>query len=849
MHIIRRHLVSASALGMLIILSSIGAAWSAPAASATAPTLPQTAAAQSAASWLGRQFTPGGFIPLSGSNTPDYSTTVNSLLALAAANVDATTAQSALTFLEANSTSYITVDGAPGPGQLSLLILDAHALGADPTHFGATNLVTSLTATEQSTGANIGRFGTDAQVADYNAGPYDQGLALAALHAAGVTADAPAISWLQNAQCPDGGWTAPDTTTNPCSGNPAQFEGPDTNTTATAIEGLVAQGGLTTAIENNALSFIESSQDPDAGWGYEPNPSGAPGNTDPNSTSQVLQALLAMGQSPASFTKNNNSPVSTLLSFVITTGPDTGAISSPFGSPTAGDNLATYQTVPALAGLSLSFGPAAAPAVTGLSIGFGPLTGGTSVVITGTNLNALSVSFGATPAPSFIVNSPTSLTAIAPPAVSAGTVDVTVTSFGGTSAMTSADQFTYQLSEGAYSPLTPVRACDTRPGNPSMLTQPGAQCNGDTLSAGGILSVKIAGNFGVPANVLSVVLNVTVVNPTAAGFLTAFPTGTTLPTTSNINYVTGQVVPNLVAIGIGAGGGVSFYSSAATDLVVDVEGYTATAAAQGAGSGLYNALSSPTRICDTRSGAANSVPSNPCTGHTLAPGGTLNVQVAGANGVPAGAIAVVVNLTVVNPAAAGYLSAYPLGSPPVPASSNVNFTAGQTVPNRAIVALSSGGTTPGSLTISSSAATDVVIDVSGYYTAAAGSGTTFNAEAAPIRICDTRTTSAPNQCTAQPVTPTRTLTLNVSGLAGVPASAVAVVVNVTGVKPTASSYLTVFPGPRVAPTSDLNLAAGAIGANLAVATISSSGTISIATNAGSTNVIIDVLGWYAPPPA
>ena len=438
MHIIRRHLVSASTLSALITLSSILAA-SSPPASAAPPTLPQTAAAQSAASWLGRQFTAGGYIPLSGSAAPDYSTTVNAVLALAAANVDATTAQSALTFLEANSAGYIKVDGADGPGQLSLLILDAHALGADPTSFGGTNLVTRLVATEQTTGANIGRFGTDAQVADFNSGPYDQGLALAALHAAGVTADTNAISWLQSAQCPNGGWTAPDTATNPCNGDPTQFEGPDTNTTAAAIEGLVAQGQLSTPIENNALSFLENSQDPDGGWGYDPNPSGTPGNSDPNSTSVVLQALLAMGQSPNTFIKGGNSPVSTLLGFVITSGPDTGAISSPFGSPTTGDNLATYQTVPALAGLSLPFGPPAAPTVTGLSVAFGPVSGGTSVVITGTHLNALSVEFGATTSPSFIVNSATSVTAVAPPNATPATVDVTVTSFGGTSATTSAE--------------------------------------------------------------------------------------------------------------------------------------------------------------------------------------------------------------------------------------------------------------------------------------------------------------------------------------------------------------------------------------------------------------------------
>ena len=47
-----------------------------------------------------------------------------------------TAAQAALSYMEANADSYITTDSADGPGQLAILILDAHAMGADPTNFG-----------------------------------------------------------------------------------------------------------------------------------------------------------------------------------------------------------------------------------------------------------------------------------------------------------------------------------------------------------------------------------------------------------------------------------------------------------------------------------------------------------------------------------------------------------------------------------------------------------------------------------------------------------------------------------------------------------------------------------------
>ena len=95
MHTIGRTRLKAATLGAVILVFSAGAALSVPAGAAT-PTLPQTGAAQSAAAWLGAQFTTAGFIPLSWSTAPDLSSTVNSVLALAGAGVDASTANNAL---------------------------------------------------------------------------------------------------------------------------------------------------------------------------------------------------------------------------------------------------------------------------------------------------------------------------------------------------------------------------------------------------------------------------------------------------------------------------------------------------------------------------------------------------------------------------------------------------------------------------------------------------------------------------------------------------------------------------------------------------------------------------------
>jgi type II secretory pathway pseudopilin PulG len=97
-----------------------------------------------------------------------------------------------------------------------------------------------------------------------------------------------------------------------------------------------------------------------------------------------------------------------------------------------------------------------APTVTGIGPSSGPSTGGTSVTITGTGFTgATGVSFGSTAATSYTVASSTSLTAVSP-ALSPGTVHITVTTFAGTSTTSSADRFTYRISVTGVSPSSGV---------------------------------------------------------------------------------------------------------------------------------------------------------------------------------------------------------------------------------------------------------------------------------------------------------------------------------------------------------------------------------------------------------
>jgi hypothetical protein len=408
------------------------------------PNLPQAASARAAANWLAGLITPGGFIPsINNPVVPNLDATANTVLALASAGVDQSQAVSALTFLEAHANDYATVTSADGPGQLALLILDAHAMNVAPRSFGGTDLVARLLATQRSTGTDAGLFGSQDPSFD---GAYRQGLSLAALAAAGVTTGSAVISgdaWLTRQQCPDGGWTSYISTFNPCNGKPANFAGPDTNSTALAVQGLEAQRALNPKASGSALHFLARAQDADGGWSYEPNTPNTPGSTDPDSTALVLQALLSLGASPSSakFTKGSSDPVATLSSFQITSGANTGALAFP-GIPGA-NQLATYQAVPALAGVTFAYN-LGSPVITKVAPSRGGVAGGAVVHLTGSGLvEAVTVHFGTTPASSFIINSATSITAVAPPGAM-GVVDVTVTSLAGSSPVSSVDHFTYK---------------------------------------------------------------------------------------------------------------------------------------------------------------------------------------------------------------------------------------------------------------------------------------------------------------------------------------------------------------------------------------------------------------------
>ena len=212
---------------------------------------------------------------------------------------------------------------------------------------------------------------------------------------------------------------------------------------------------------------------------------------------------------------------------------------------------------------------------------------------------------------------------------------------------------------------------------------------------------------GVPSSAQALAGNGTIddrVQNAPPGFVTFYPNGQSLPATSNLNYVPGQAVPNAFIIGL-HNGSLNAYATTATDLIVDVTGYFDTDST----GATYTALVNPVRLLDTRTGNTACVTTNaPLSGGT-----SFNlVQQPTCTGVASGAKAVLGNGTVVNGpnGAAGFVTFFP-GGQTRPLASNLNYVAGQVVPNAFLVGVGSDG----SFNAYQTTTIDLVIDVTGYF--------------------------------------------------------------------------------------------------------------------------------------
>ncbi|MGN6753333.1 MAG: CHAP domain-containing protein, partial [Intrasporangium sp.] len=228
----------------------------------------------------------------------------------------------------------------------------------------------------------------------------------------------------------------------------------------------------------------------------------------------------------------------------------------------------------------------------------------------------------------------------------------------------SADIVGWSPAGGYVSGGAPVRVLDTRTG----LAVPKAR-----LAAGGTLNLVVTGKAGVPTTGAgSVLLDVSAAGASAGGWLTTWAKGAARPGTPQVRYETGGASTGLVQAKVGTGGAVSLFSTAQTDVMVDIVGWLPAEGDQVA--------VSPTRMLDSETGLG-------IAKGRVATGAAPLIKVTGRAGVPtSGVKAVVASVTAGSPTAAGYLTAYPSGSTE-PDYDSVKYASGQSVVNTVVIPL------------------------------------------------------------------------------------------------------------------------------------------------------------------
>ncbi len=284
--------------------------------------------------------------------------------------------------------------------------------------------------------------------------------------------------------------------------------------------------------------------------------------------------------------------------------------------------------------------------------------------------------------------------------------------------------------------------------------------------------------------------------------------------------------------------------SAGRSGTLTIAGQTFTVTQAGTGPPLGFFALTPCRIADTRTASGFS---GDFGAPSLAAGIARSFPIqASACNVPGTAQAYALNITVVPPGPLDYLPAWPTGQS-MPLASTLNSLDGQIVANAAIVPAG----TDGAITLFGSNATDVIIDINGYFAPSTEPQALAFYPATPCRVVDTRAVGGsglggyfgPPQMAASS---TRSFPVP-SSSCGIPPAAEAYSFNMTVAPPGALNYLSTWPVGQAMPTvSTLNDTTGALVANAAIVPAGANGAVDVFVD-GATDLIIDTNGYFAPP--
>jgi hypothetical protein len=377
-----------------------------------------------------------------------------------------------------------------------------------------------------------------------------------------------------------------------------------------------------------------------------------------------------------------------------------------------------------------------------------------------------------------------------------------------------------------YFSMTPLRVLDTR--NGTGLT--------GKFTANIPRTFHVAGEGDIPTDAVAVTANVTVTQPSFAGYVSVTPTPTVSPPSATINFPTGDTRGNNTTIRLGPSGTLAAVykapSGKTAHLIVDVTGYFVAN-----DTGFRYHPVSPSRILDSRAGK----------GIGLSGRFQANVPKAltvwGAGGVPSGAFAVTGNLSVVNQTQAGYVTVLPVNNPAATESS-LNFPVGDVRGNGVTARLNDQGKM--FLTYKAGSGTaDLIFDVTGYY-GAGTSGLRFY-PLNPARIMDTRPGML-SQLHGQ-FSGNIPRTLVTGGHFGVPGNGLAVTGNLTVVGQTQAGYVGITKIPNAnPPVSSLNFPLGDVRGNgVTVPLDATTNDMALVYKAGGsarTHLILDLTGYF-----
>ncbi len=394
---------------------------------------------------------------------------------------------------------------------------------------------------------------------------------------------------------------------------------------------------------------------------------------------------------------------------------------------------------------------------------------------------------------------------------SAATCGVVAAAASLVAASTAADAAT---SGGSYVALSPYSLADSRIGTGFGVTGP--------LSAGVAYPVQVTTTRAgrVPTTgVTAVVLTVSVVNPSADGKLTVYPDGAARPNVANLLLNPSTNASNTVVVPLSSAGKVAIYLTTASDVLVDVDGYYATAGSSTGGTLYYP--TTPT-VLDSYDATA---------------GTTRTTQVAGAGTVPLDATSVVLGVSATNPTRDGPLVSWP-GGAPMPGSETLFLEAGIDATNLAMLPLDNSGAVK---TWIRSGAARVSLSVVGYYKTVTTEGSTTIVFPTPVMVLDT--TSGIQVPVARFVGP-RHGDFNVAGLGPIPATAEIAMLNVSIRNVTADGSFSAYPAGQSQPTTgSIPYNAGIRSSTLLLVPLGQGGAVSFGMDTGSADISISVVGF------